>query len=515
MNVGLHQTGPTCWFNSSLNLFLLSDNGLKILWKKLHKMYASFGPKQREFFNSNIEAPCPYTGGAVKTSQIFFWKFLNQYLCAKGGPGSLLSKSGLNARLTKNIRWLDPAVREAKGQTGAWPAVELPTILRHLGFKNGGALVGDFRINDFDRWIYRFKQPGWREPIMMFRRLNNHLESRSFPLRDLMREKMGYELTAGTVYVKPFSKDHEPHVWACVVRNGKGYINDSNKPLKSHECAWWSKNDLEAFFINNTNVNNNYRPGKAYIAFELVMYTRKSFTNSISPRCELPKAGYRALTSTNKSHVNELANFNSKNLGRNVNIFTPLSIATAKRRNAARPLMTAAILNSLVNRAGSFIHGLRLASALTNANGRKYKINKNGPNYVNFRRKLIAKFPRKMDEAMYKYFWRKTKTNKEIVENIHRYALRNGYTVPNLQAILNRRAGTRAGVKRKLNENAERIYVIKNGSNTWWYNNSGNWVPNPNLSAWEPTNNRKNSTAYLLELKNFPAGTNVTVYKRK
>ena len=35
MNVGVGQTGPTCWFNSSLNMFLTSDNGLKILWQKL------------------------------------------------------------------------------------------------------------------------------------------------------------------------------------------------------------------------------------------------------------------------------------------------------------------------------------------------------------------------------------------------------------------------------------------------------------------------------------------------
>jgi hypothetical protein len=37
--LGLAQTGGTCWLHSALNLFLLNDDGFKILWAKMQDVF--------------------------------------------------------------------------------------------------------------------------------------------------------------------------------------------------------------------------------------------------------------------------------------------------------------------------------------------------------------------------------------------------------------------------------------------------------------------------------------------
>jgi len=383
MNIGVGQTGPTCWFNSSLNIFLTSDNGLKILWQKLQEVYPALKPREKAYFNSNINAPCPYKGGVKKTSAIYFWKFLNQYICAIGGPGRLIPKSGLNAYLTKNVKWRNAGVREAKGTSGAHPSWELPAILGHLGFKVGR----DFRMLNFERWKYKFKNNSWTAPILMYSG-----GGQTYKMRDLMLEKKGYDLTGAIVYVAPaVESERTPHVWACSIRNGKGYITDSNYPTTQIECSWWQKADLERHFMT---VDPSYRPGAARLmGFDVVMYTRKEFTNKISPSCQLPKQ-YRPLTANNENKLRQLQQWGSVNflktgkVGNAHKQFAPRVLTEAIRLNAKRPIMTANIFNKLVNEAGSFNHGMRLLRSAKN-----YKVNANGQNYKNYRRKLIAKFP--------------------------------------------------------------------------------------------------------------------------
>jgi hypothetical protein len=182
MNVGVGQTGTTCWFFSSLNIFLTSDNGLKILWQKLQETLPTLSNRQRAYFNSNINAPCPYKGAVKKTSAIYFWKFLNQYICAVGGPGRLIPKSGLNAYLTKNVKWRASSTKESKGTGGGFPSWELPALLGHLGFRVGR----DFRMLNDERWRYKFKNNSWTAPILMYSG-GGH----TFKMRDLVLEKRG------------------------------------------------------------------------------------------------------------------------------------------------------------------------------------------------------------------------------------------------------------------------------------------------------------------------------------
>ena len=505
MNVGVGQTGPTCWFNSSLNMFLTSDNGLKILWQKLQETLPTLKPRERVYFNSNINAPCPYKGSVKKTSAIYFWKFLNQYICAVGGPGRLIPKSGLNAYLTKNIRWRNAGVREAKGAVGAHPSLELPTILGHLGFKVGR----DFRMLNAERWRYKFKNNSWTAPILMYSG-GGH----TYTMRDLLLEKRGYDLTGAIVYVAPsLESNRNPHVWACAIRNGKGYITDSNYSTNQIECSWWLKENLERYFMT---VASPYRPGAARrMGFDVIMYTRKEFTNKIGPSCQLPKS-YKPLTENNENKLRQFqrnwgtagVNFlKTGQVGAAHTIFSPRVRAEAIRQNAKRPLMTSNIFNKFVNQAGSFNHGMRLLQGVKN-----YKVNANGQNYKNYRKKLIAKFPpRPVTNDVFRYFWKGSKSNTEFANRLRSFANRAGYTVNDnqLRGIIATRAKTRAGVKRVRNAETERMYLV-NGKD--WFNGNANNVTNKiNANNWVQTTNN-NTTKYLVGYAN---SNNVKTFKRK
>ena len=501
MNVGVGQTGSTCWLYSSINMFLTSDNGLKIMWQKLQEVYPKLKPREKAYFNSNINAPCPYKGSIKKTSAIYFWKFLNEYMCAIGGPGRLIPKSGLNAYLTKNIKWRLPSTRESKGTTGAFPHMEIPVILGHLGFRIGH----DFRMLDFNRWRYKFKNNSWTTPILMYSAKGTH------PMRDILLEKRGYDLTGAIVYVKPaLGSTLDPHVWACSIRNGKGYIYDSNYPLTQIECKWWLKENLERHFMT---VDANYRPGRAQnMGFDVILYTRKEFTNKIAPSCQLPKS-YKPLTAKNENLVNQgniFANFFKHGEVRNFyKEYNPRVRAEIIRRNAARPAVTPAIYAKFANKAGSYNHGMRMLHNLKNAQGVKYKINRNGPNFLNYSKKLIAKFPRPVPKEMMNYFFRNSKTNTEFARRVQNFAVRSGYAVNEnkLKGILAMRAKTRAGTKRI----EERIYRAGNN----WYNNKGNNVTNKiNPANWvlNETPNKSIELA-VANLKNYSG--NVKTYHRK
>ena len=506
MNVGLGQTGDTCWFNSSLNIFLTSDNGLKILWKKLTEVYAGLGPKQKAYFDSNIKAPCPY-GKPNKTPPIYFWKFLNQYICAVGGPGALLPKSGLNAYLTKNIKWKNSGLRESKGTSGGWPHLELPSILNRLGFKKGS----DYRIRNMQKYQYKFN-PEWNNPVILLHGEERGRTYYGMSIRDLYLVKGKYDLSGAIVYVRPTDEsEKDPHVWACSVRDGKGYITDSNFPVSPKLCMWWDKESLLRFFGT---VEYDYRPNVARtLVFDVLFYTRRDYTNTIAPYCLLPNT-YRPVTAANREALNKVANNYGPNAGSYFmntsearQRFTPRVAAEVKMRYAARPVLNAVAFQNIVNEAGSFNHAMRIVSRKMRHEG--FRVNQGGPNYKNFTRKLIAKFPQPLPKSMFLYFWRNSKTNTEFVNRIRKYANKAGYVVPEnkLKGILAMRAKTRAGTKRA----EERIY--KAGNN--WFNNRGNNVTSKiNKDNWvlNETPNRQVELA-IANIINYNG--NVKTYKRK
>jgi hypothetical protein len=454
-----------------------------------------------------------------KTPRVYFWKFLNQYICAVGGPGSLIPKSGLNAYLLKNIKWKNEPTRESKGVAGGWPHYELPTILTHLGFRRGA----EYRIvkSSDHKYVFPFE---WKNPILVIHGewTKSYYSGLPIPQGDenksgaLFLKRNNYELTGAVLYIEPAENSGRlPHVWSCSIRNGKGYITDSNYPTNFRECEWWTKTGLLRALGS---IGLDYRPNRAKkIVFDVILYTRKDYTNALAPYCLMPAGGYRPLSENN---VNKLKQFQqwgpgatnflmTGRTGEAHKKFAPRILAEAIRSNAAKPVMTAAHFNAILNEAGSFNHGMRVVNSAERREG--FKVNKNGPNFKNFRKKLAAKFPRPVPKSMFMYFWKNSNSNSAFVNRIRNYANRAGYTVneTELRNILNRRATTRGGVKRVRNATEERMYLVNNSA---WYNINGTNVTNRiNKNNWTLTNN--NNVTPLV--KNHTNATNVKTYKRK
>jgi hypothetical protein len=364
---------------------------------------------------------------------------------------------------------------------------------------------------DAERWRYKFKNNSWTAPVLMYSG-GGH----TYKMRDLMLEKRGYDLTGAIVYVAPsIESELMPHVWACTIRNGKGYITDSNYPTTQIECSWWQKDNLERHFMT---VSQPYRPGVArFMGFDVIMYTRKEFTNKIAPTCQLPKQ-YRPLTANNENKLRQFQQWGSVNFLKTGGSreaqkqFATRVLTEAIRLNAKRPLMTANIFNKFVNQAGSFNHGMRLLNSAKNSKGLLYKVNANGQNYKNYRKKLIAKFPYPVPKRILLFMWKNSKSNSEFSTRVRSYANRAGYTVNEntLRGLMNRRATTRAGVKRARNAETDRMYLVNNST---WHNSNGTNVTNKiNANNWVRTNN--NNVTPLLRNSIDPAA-NVKTFKRK
>jgi hypothetical protein len=515
MNIGAGQTIGTCWFFSSLNMFLTSDNGLKILWKKLMERTKEMTPREWMYFMSNINAPCPYKGAVKKTSAIYFWKFLNQYICAVGGPGRLLPKSGLNTYLTKNIKWRANAMRESKGQSPGFPHLELPAILGHLGFKIGS----DFRMLDFERWKYQFKKDNWTTPILMYRSEGSW--SLTTPLRDLLLEKKGYELTGAIVYA--LSKEKGAHVWACTIRNGKGYITDSNYPTEQKPLTWWIADEVRNYFRNIPEYPHFRLNVAKTISFDVILYTRKDYTNKIAPTCLYRPNNYIPLTNKNEESL-RMFKYNYGNYGVPAILpgkvhagihknYSGRVLAEATRQYGKRPLANAAFYNKIVNNSTSYHNGIERVRNATK-NGQRYIINRKGKNYINFKTKLIAKHPRPFPNVVFRNIWGQRYGNMDFIRKVKNYAFEAGFTFPKekIQALMAKRQSTRAGTKRKLNNEREQVYRL---NNTNWVNNNGRYV-NVNPNNWVRTNgNAETNNAIRFMLSNNGPITKIETFRRK
>ena len=152
---------------------------------------------------------------------------------------------------------------------------------------------------------------------------------------------------------------------------------------------------------------------------------------------------------------------------------------------------------------------MRLLQGAKNAQGQNYKINKNGQNYKNYRKKLIAKFPHPVPKSVFLYIWRNSKSNTEFANRLRNYANRAGYTVNEnkLKGILTRRASTRAGTKRA----EERVYKV---GNNWYNNKMGNVTNKINLANWvldeNPNKEAANALAWMVNYNG-----NIKTYRRK
>jgi hypothetical protein len=385
--LGAIQTRGTCWFFSILNGFILSEDGQKILYEKLKNFYKKLKPEGRAYFDDGLNAPCPMKD-VTKTKEIYFWKFIDQYLCFMSGPRAESLKAAKSAEILGGMN-LQGTVAKNLGGKGAFPQAEIGKILDHVGFK------GDYYFK------YATDPPKFhvaRRPQFVVVR-----ESKYYPKSYMDEIPAGlltdpkYEvMCASLVIANTNANNGEMHKWHAVAGfkcNGRGYIYDSNQ-RKVFKCDWWNLEDFKR--VVNKEVGAHYsffKGGQINVhTYAFAIFARKEFTKDIGAACLMK---YRTKT------PNSRLNFTSPNLGARLNDPTlfrhlkPAELIALKRKWArtehkAPVYINKATFNSIVAGAKNRANGIQQVSNLENA-GYKFKYE----NYYNFTNKLNAKFANK------------------------------------------------------------------------------------------------------------------------
>lgn len=342
--VGALQTRGTCWFYSILNGFILSEDGVKILFARLKDIYASLKPEEKAYFNTNFNALCPLQN-LTRMNQIYFWKFLDQYLCFQSTPKPTQLRRSKSITLLRGVNLQGTKAKLHGGLKGAYPQQEITQVLNHLGFKDKYYTIGS--------WAEKFD--GRRRPQFVVVIQNTGVVPwaymPTFPAK-LMKDPK-YSLMCGSLVIENRhvnnSEMHRAHALAGYVCNGKGFIFDSNS-TEIYRCDWWLPAEYKKVVdAEIAPLYDQFKNGKITdYQYAFVIFARKEFTNPISPSC-------------------------------------------LKRTSTGASVFVRAQINKAFNAATSYNNGMRAINALV-TNG----VNIKSENYVNFKKRLRAKFtPRK------------------------------------------------------------------------------------------------------------------------
>ena len=386
--LGAIQTRGTCWFYSILNGFILSEDGQKILYNRLKNFYKKLKPTEKAYFDDGINAPCPMKN-LSKTKEIYFWKFIDQYLCFMSGPREASLKAGKSASILGGMS-LRGTVGKNLGGKGAYPQVEIGKILDHVGFK------GDYYFK------YASETPKFhagRKPQFVVV-MHNKVYPKTYMDRiptPLLEDEPKYELMcASLVIANTYADLYETHRWHALSGfkcNGKGYIYDSNQ-RKVFKCDWWKPLDFKKVVDEEVaEAYSFFKGGQVNVhQYAFAIFARKEFTKDIGVSCLM-----KYKTETPQAYG---LNFTDPNLGKKLNsakynFFKPAQRAALKRKWArtehkAPVYINKATFNSILAGAKNRNNGVQQVSNLVNA-GYKFK----NENYNNFASKLKAKFTNK------------------------------------------------------------------------------------------------------------------------
>jgi len=395
--LGAIQTRGTCWFYSILNGFILSEDGQKILYNRLTNFYKKLKPAEKAYFNDKFNAPCPMGSNLTKTKEIYFWKFIDQYLCFMSGPREASLKEGKSAELLGGMS-LQGTVAKNMGGKGAFPQAEIGKILDHVGFAK--------------EYYFKYAEdpPKFhtaRKPQFVIVRKNKYYPKYymdEIPA-GLMADPKYKLMCASLVIANTNANSSEMHKWHAVagfVCNGHGYIYDSNQ-RKVFKCNWWNRADFKK--VVDEEVAEHYsffKGGKVNVhVYAFAIFARKEFTKDIGVACLMK---YQNI----KTPVTAL-NFTDPNTGRIINsnrynYLKPAERAALKRKWAqtehkAAVYINKATFNSILAGAKHRSNGYQKVFNLQNAG---YKIK--NENFKKFNSNLMTKFPIKKESPKNKTY---------------------------------------------------------------------------------------------------------------
>jgi hypothetical protein len=385
--LGAIQTTGTCWFFSILNGFILSEDGQKILYVRLKEFYNKLSADEKTYFDDKLNAPCPMKN-LTKTKDIYFWKFVDQYLCFMSGPRAESLKMRRSAQVLGGVALQGTVAKANIGTKGGHPQQEIANILEHIGFK------GKFDMRYVEKKVAFDSR---KKPQFVVVRESSWIPTAQMgTVPGAFMENNEYSLMcAGIVIENTLANNreqHKTHAISGYVCNGKGFIYDSNQ-RKVFRCDWWSLTDLRRVVNNEISLVYPFFKGGQVnrIAYSFVIFSRKEFVKNVAPACLMK---YKTKT-PNLGLSNNF--FKDSASGEKINKLFPhirpaqraaLKRKWARTEHRASVYINKATFNSIVAGAKSRNNAVEKMSNLENS-GYKYK----NEDYDNFTKKLLNKFP--------------------------------------------------------------------------------------------------------------------------
>lgn len=264
-NNGAAQTHGTCWFYSMINGFLLSDGGKKILYAKMLEIYKSLTPTEKIYFMDKIDAPCPLKN-VSKTKPLYFYKFLDQYLCFISGPRGIPIQAGLSPTLLSKINFVNKNTTKNTG--GTERGLEIFSILDHLGFKDEYEIRSiRLKNRNIQEWINRVPPTKPKFIVSLYNQRPDTIGS--------------YDLMCASIKCTT-SDFKKPHAICGYMCHGNPYIIDPNF-LVPYPCRWWNYKELE--HVLRTDISVPYKYVYTLFTISYSVYARRSYVSRIHPAC--------------------------------------------------------------------------------------------------------------------------------------------------------------------------------------------------------------------------------------
>jgi hypothetical protein len=519
--LGAIQTRGTCWFYSILNGFILSEDGQKILFNRLTNFYKKLKPAEKAYFDDEFNAPCPMKN-LSKTKEIYFWKFIDQYLCFMSGPRAASLQAGKSASLLGGMSLAGTLAKKNQGGKGAYPQAEIGKILDHVGFAK------DYYVKyaqDPPKFHASVKRPF---VVVMQDKYHKTTYMPEIP-KELMTDPKYDLMCASLVIANTNANSSQLHRWHAVagfVCNGKGYIYDSNQ-RKVFKCNWWNLAEFKK--VTNEELGEAYpffKGGKINVhTYAFAIFARKEFTKNIGVSCLM-----KYKTKTPETYA---INFTDPNAGNKINsklynYLKPAERVALKRKWArtehkAPVYINKATFNAIVtgakNRNNAFdqLDTLRIS-------GYKYT----PENYNEFAKKLKERFPIKKAgspspktkranqvRGQFALMWKGMNANNRQVVRNYIASYKSPSPSPNTKAIAKffepaKKTMTLENAKREMNK----LKTAKERAN--WYYSANLKLPNGNdVKLWKYIKEKNEADGKMKKLFGTPSPSKYTLANAK
>jgi len=266
--------------------------------------YKHLSLEEKAFFDDGIDAPCPMKGRVATTKQIYFYKFLDQYLCYRSGPRAISLKAGKSANILGGVGLEGTVAKEHMGGWGARPQQEIGAILRHLGLYDYFELY----VENGGKSYYAQSHPDPSFVVLKFNK--NSLDSFKYipPFREKTYSMMCCSITIGNT--KGNSKtQHMFHAITGFMCDDKGYLFDSNQ-RKMFRCDWQDITEVQKVVNRDiAPIYSFFKNGQIdFFGYNYVIFSNNSYVENINPVCRLKRKEGPSLNaiirnSTNKANA--------------------------------------------------------------------------------------------------------------------------------------------------------------------------------------------------------------------